>query len=402
MKRLIATPRRRIATTALMLASFLEICGCNPVRTCEQLRLTRLSAIPLPTLLQQCAECLSSQEIATLRQAADGSIERGIAAVIATDETLEEALLQLRGPSFDSGGDASTDTWTGPGVRSAALDGAASTQGGGPIAWPISKSVLLIYDRAPGTGEVPRRIGTGFVLTVADPRHRQAVRFLVTARHVVDPQWASCGKENPGTISVRFNRWTGGVGYETIALQKRGLSSIVTSSDELTDLALIPLTRETAPHIGSYQLNETAFDSLPTILELSSIHPDQRIVTAGISSPKMSGQMDFPISDPGVLAAATSRVPVKVKCSPASRAVPIELWLIDASIPEHVSGAPVYAELARGHHGETQPMLVGIQSAVWPGKGVAGMTPVTALTDLVQSTLSRDEIAMNLRGGGPH
>jgi hypothetical protein len=395
MNRLMLRNQRRIATAALLLASFLEICGCSPVRTCEQLRLTRISAIPWDVLVQQCAQCLSNHDLSALKQVAHSSAEANSPfAVTASNQVVEEALREFHGPSFGSEEDASTRTES---VRYTAATGSATTSGSQPIAWPIPESVLFVYDQAPVEGKVGRRIGTGFILTVPDRRHHQLDSYLVTARHVVDPVWASCGAKNPGSITVRFNRRAGGIGFETIMLQGRQSYPVITSQDNLTDLALIPLSRNTVPDLGNYRLIETSFEALPTRLELSSVRHDQRIVTAGISMPRMIGMSEFPVSDSGVISTTAGDTPIDVRCRADSLSRPTQLWTIAASVPAGVSGAPVYAELARGPQGESSPVLVGIQSAIWPGRGMAGITPVAALTDLVQDKLRREKVAASIR-----
>lgn len=391
--------QRRIATTALLLASFLEICGCNPVRTCDQLRRTQISAMPWETLVQQCARCLSAHEFAILGQAGAGAVTTNLATAILNDQTVQEVLLALHGPSFNSAGESSAD---GPAAIFAPPDDEGPAPNPEPIAWPIPESVLFLYNRTPGPGAGAHRIGTAFVLSVRDPRHRQVDRYLVTARHIVDPEWANCEARNPSSFTVRFNRWTGGVGYETIALAGQRSLRVLTPADDLTDLALVPLNRQTVPNLERFKLMDTSFDELPTALELNALHQDQQIVTAAVSPPKMYGLMDFPVSDPGVLATVDAIPPVSVRCSADAPARSLQLWLISAGISQGLGGAPVYAAIARGPHHQTVPILIGIQSVVWPGKGVAGITPVAALADLVHDTRHRGDFASPLPAPPSH
>ena len=72
----------------------------------------------------------------------------------------------------------------------------------------FNKTTAFIYN-ADSSGEhadtnAPR--GTGFfvqVPLVSDPK--QAYKMLVTARHVVDPEWAHCAATNPTKLFLRLN-----------------------------------------------------------------------------------------------------------------------------------------------------------------------------------------------------
>jgi|SRR5437667_8381383 len=49
--------------------------------------------------------------------------------------------------------------------------------------------------------------GTGFIVGIplkADPAHMHVA--IVTARHIVDPQWAGCSFNNPQSILLRVNK----------------------------------------------------------------------------------------------------------------------------------------------------------------------------------------------------
>jgi hypothetical protein len=71
----------------------------------------------------------------------------------------------------------------------------------------FEKTVAFIY-AADSTGQhanpnVP--LGTGFFVEVpraSDPK--SAYHMLVTARHIVDPQWANCPGPNPSKIFLRY------------------------------------------------------------------------------------------------------------------------------------------------------------------------------------------------------
>lgn len=387
-----------MAAVALMLASFLELYGCSPVQTCEELRATRLSAMPWEMLVEECTRCLSQQEMTVLQQTHEGKTTNRSDSGLIREETVAESLTAATGPSFNTSEESDRPVVE---VARPPYEGSERLfRADKPVAWPIPEAVLFLYAAADGSREASRRIATGFILAV--PEHRGKTRlYLVTARHVVDPEWARCGETNPSAIAVRFNRWDGGVGYETLTLESHGAHQFLTAEDDVTDLALIPLSADTVPGLERYKLEETTLTMLPTAVELNALRREEQIVTAGVSSPKLAGLRDSPISASGMIASDLSGASVGVRCTAASPVRSIHMWLIDTSVERGVSGAPVYAAVARGPNQLMTPVLVGVQSVVWPDRGQAGITPVAALRDLAELQRSRPEVAMNLRRGHP-
>ncbi|WP_263375666.1 serine protease [Granulicella aggregans] len=383
---------------ALLLASFLEICGCNPVRSCEQLRATRLSAIPWETLLEQCARCLSARELLILRQAQETSVVYGVANTLLHDATVEESLGEVHGPSFD--GPPAGDLDARVIHRDAGEDTSESITDAKPIAWPISESVLFLYASAPVPGETAQRIGTGFILKLPQESTGNA-RFLVTARHVVDPEWARCGRPNPQSITVRLTRRAGGISYRTLLLERDQVRQFLTSPDPATDLALIPLSHKEVADLDDFKLADTAIDTLPTESELSTLHEAQEIATVGVAPPEFFRLMDFPISESGMITSLDEGAHVPVRCALESPAKSIRIWLINANVEGGLSGAPVYAAFARGPHHVSTPLLVGIQAVVWHDRGEAGITPVAALIEILKMRRAGVQLAVSDREAPP-
>jgi hypothetical protein len=383
---------------ALLLASFLEICGCNPVRSCEQLRATRLSAIPWETLIEQCARCLSARELMVLRQAQEASAVYSATNTLLQDATVEESLGEVHGPSFNA--PAGRDRNAPRNHPGSAGDVSESLTDAKPIAWPISESVLFLYASAPVDGEAAERIATGFLLKLPQGSAGNT-RFLVTARHVVDPEWARCGRPNPQSITVRLNRRTGGISYRTLTLERDHLRQFLTSPDPETDLALIPFSRKDVPDLEDFKLVDLAIDTLPTESELSRLHEAQEIATVSVAPPKLVGLTDFPISESAMITSLSEGAKVPVRCALESPAKSIRIWLINANVEDGLSGAPVYAAFARGPHGVSTPLLVGIQAVVWPERGEAGITPVAALFEILKIKREGVQLAMNDREAPP-
>jgi hypothetical protein len=70
----------------------------------------------------------------------------------------------------------------------------------------VARSVFFFFaaDRA---GHVQKNdlVATGFLIMVSNQAGQDAYPLLVTARHVVDPEWAGCGTPNPSRLFLRVN-----------------------------------------------------------------------------------------------------------------------------------------------------------------------------------------------------
>ena len=409
--------RRRLALGGLLLASFLQVCGCNPVKNCDELRGTQLSAMSWGELLEQCSRCLSPGELADLEQreqweraqSADGRLPD----LPLSDQTVDQALHSQPSLSFYE-----PEESTGQHGSGDALDrdrpGSLATAPMEPetLPWPIPESVYLIYrTTARGDPYAHRRpAAAAFVLSVPGKVHNHFLRFLVTARHVVDPEWAHCAEKNPASITIRLNRREGGIGYETIPLEAGQLRRFFTSPDSTVDLAIIALDRRLIPDLDIYKIVDLPFSLIPTDSELRSLQQDQPIITAGLLTQPPLGPRIYPVLESGALAKTPSDT-INIPCGrPAtaqstaqstapSPANPLHLWFIDAAIPQGVSGSPVYTSIARGEDPMDAPVLLGIQSVAWPDRGIAGITPSVVLRSLVQSALGSETLATNLSRG---
>jgi len=390
--------RRRYALGGLLIALSLEVCGCNPVLDCARVRQTQIASLPWFQLMQQCSQCLTAREIARLERVWQTEQQRwsaiGLPTAFASNRTVEQALQGDMDIPVDTDS-ALDDSPSQPRLRIRAATAISPPD----QPWAIPESVFFVYTD-------PRRIdtlaprtpaATAFVVSVPGPR-RSVVRFLVTARHVVDPEWAHCAEPDPDSIDVRFNRRSGGVAYETIPLQSGRSRRFFTPSDPAADLAIIPLDQALGPRVDEYKIFDTPFRLLPSGRESQLLHPGLPVVTARLpQSP--SDEIDaFPVFDAGTLATMPT-ASIEVQCGgpddplgdtqPPTK--PLHVWLIDGGIPRGVSGSPVYTRLARAEGAAEATVLLGVQSVTWPDKGIAGITPSTVLADLIRSALRENQ-----------
>lgn len=394
-----APNRRRLAIGGLLLASFLEVCGCNPVEDCDQLRDGQIFSTR-EALLERCAHCFTANQFATLVNGLKHAEDAGVADALESGKTAQEALEDGAGLAFYDPTEPSADS------LSHALPPVRDPLSAETLSWPIPESVFFVYKTVRGGDTSAHRIATAtaFVLSVPDRTHKRFVRFLVTARHVVDPEWAHCAAKNPASIEIRLNKRSGGVGYETIPLGAGSARRFVTPDDGTSDLAVILLDRLLIPNLDAYKFIDLPFRLLPTEAELQTMRTDQKVMTAGLPARLPLEFRTYPISDTGVLSKMPAQ-PVEIGCGTNSRSNPLvnplHVWFISAPVPQGVSGAPVYTAMARDLDSTQTPVLVGIQSVAWPEKGVAGITPAAALGDLVMTALGRSRPEMDLYRGPP-
>ncbi len=272
-----------------------------------------------------------------------------------------------------------------------------------PLPWDIPESVYFVYkggDSGPGdAGRQP--IATAFVLSVPGIDHRRFVRFLVTARHVVDPEWARCSKKNPLSISLRLNRRSGGTGYVSVSLLTRDTRRYFTPSDSTADLAIIPLEEGLIPNLDEYKIIDVPFRLLPTDAETGEFRADQPVITARVPPWPSNGLSSYPVFDAGILSKMPAET-VKVQCSTATERQPsksLHLWFIDAGTPQGASGAPVYTAMLRGSDIAKTTVLLGIQAVAWPDEGAAGITPSVVLRDLIQAALRKERAGLDFYEG---
>jgi hypothetical protein len=385
-----------IAFVALLLASSLEICGCDLAPDCEQIRNLQLSESNSPAVSRRCAACLSSEEMDKLLQARKRLANSAALERMQDGETIGQALLGADRLTFyapDSNAYEGAD-----GTRFVAIPpNPALPSASWPRPWPISQSVFLVYEESGANRETGRRIpaAAAFVVSIPSLDHRSSVRFLVTARHVVDPLWAHCSERNPASIVVRLNRWSGGSAYEHIPLEENHNRLYAVPADDTVDIAVIRLDGRLIPNIEAYNFMDTPYRLLPTPSELAAIAKSQQesafsgnrpIVTAGLKTQPFPEQRSFPVSDAGTLTSSAD-APVDIQCGAASGPMPLRIWMIDAAVQKEVSGAPVYTTMLRSGANTETPVLLGVQSVAWPNRRAAGITPSDALGELIQSAL---------------
>lgn len=284
-----------------------------------------------------------------------------------------------------------------------------ATQAKKPGPWVIQEAVLFVYIDQSIAGETPNRMpdATAFILKINSRTNPNGpgkdppfLRFLVTARHVIQPSWMGCpgvtGEKDPTKIIVRFNKKGGGVSSDELALYGGGKPLFIASERDDVDLAALMLTQKSLPNIAAYTFIDLPFKNLATDPEALQITTGAAVMTAGLLPNFAGTNQNYPIFKSGTLSSKPDES-VPVSCEDLITQHKAHVWLIGATLPPGTSGAPVFSLADRGPGNNRIPVLIGIQSFSWVKEGVAGITPTSELVNLMTTALTRFDVDL-IRG----
>jgi hypothetical protein len=255
----------------------------------------------------------------------------------------------------------------------------------------VQKSVVFLYGaQANGGIDSSKPLGTGFIVEVPLRTNPQkAYKLLVTARHIVEPQWALCPAENPQMIFVRFNKKNydpskdaTGILDAPLQLIQDGARLYHTHSDESVDVAVIVLIGNL---LEDYDIVGIPIWLFPTQDELKAFAPSDSIVSAGLVPGASGKKRNYPLFKFGYISSIPDEL-VESSCAPNLPTHLERLWFIAANLVPGNSGSPIlfvpsgFGGLSIGGQ---RPMLLGVQSTSFLLWDVAGMTPVQYLYEVV-------------------
>ena len=249
----------------------------------------------------------------------------------------------------------------------------------------VQKSVVFLY-AGNGIGEVDKTkpLGTGFIVELPEQVSGSGVRrVIVTARHIVDPEWAKCGTGNPGEIFARSNRNTengGGVDFFAIPLDQQN-HPWLRSSNEEADVAVVQMD-----HIDTSQfdLSSIKTSEFPTADEENDLGIGDPVVSAGLL-PDLPGVMrNYPIFKFGRISSIPAES-IETQCNARSPKLFLNVWLIAVNLVSGNSGAPIFYMPITAETAPTnaRAVLIGIQSISFFGAGIAGMTPIKYVSEIL-------------------
>lgn len=258
----------------------------------------------------------------------------------------------------------------------------------------VQKSIVFLY-AAHQNGDLDSRhpLGTGFLVRVGPPKSPHLL--LITARHIVEPQWALCSSPNPEVLFARLNsntfdpkRESSGVFYAKIPLRSAQGREFYVSDDELVDAAVIPVPLEQFHDKDQWQgpITSISLAEFATEEELKTLEIGISIVSAGLVVDYLSDKRNYPIFKFGQISNIVDE-PMWLSCEPGKPALKsVKVWLIAANLIPGNSGSPIFS-LSSGSLGVSfggmRTALIGVQSGSLVLADVAMMTPINYVTDIV-------------------
>lgn len=256
----------------------------------------------------------------------------------------------------------------------------------------VQKSVVFLFNSA------QQPDATGFLVGIPmKDQPGQLKLAIVTARHVVDPQWAGCNQPNPQSLAVRVNtknytsgQPTPGVWIGNALLVDNGKNVWFASEDNRVDAAVIPIA---APNL--LIANDVDFINLSDFgtaeeIKKYSIGIGAGIISAGLV-PYLSGApRNYPAFKFGRVSSVLDEPLTEQRCGPGSRITSTWTWLIAGNFVPGNSGSPIFLlpldfTLGQGlSFTGPRPMLLGLLSASNEGADLAEMVPVEYLFQIIE------------------
>jgi len=238
----------------------------------------------------------------------------------------------------------------------------------------VQKSVVFLYSSdLTGKPDDPQKsLGTGFFVRVplaSDPK--RAYVLLVTARHIVDPQWAQCNQPNPLSIYVRLNKsgkaGTPGQGtaFVPLPLVQNAQPVWKHPSDGMADAAVM-VVQSPDTTLRDVDAGTIPISDIPTDDEMKAIGVGDQIVSAGLVPGLPGSNRNRPFFKFGYISSVSDE-DIETRCVPTAP-YNIRGWFLAANLVPGNSGSPVFFVPPGGPgivfgSSVQRPVLLGIQSS---------------------------------------
>ena len=184
----------------------------------------------------------------------------------------------------------------------------------------VKKSIVFLFY---SKGADKTEVATGFLLRALvknDPVHQHSM--IVTARHVVDPEWAGCSWGNPAALTVRVNTKdyqpgvsSGGVWQTSFPLAINGQKMWLTHSDDRVDVAIIPIVTDQEAELLRQDdaFLEVADFGTPEEIQKYQIGIGANIISAGLVPGLWNEKRNYPAFKFGKVSNVLDE-PIKMHC----------------------------------------------------------------------------------------
>jgi hypothetical protein len=257
--------------------------------------------------------------------------------------------------------------------------------------------VFLFYPRSDDSTKAS--VGTGFLIYVpskADPKI--SYKFIVTARHVIDPEWAGCPWRNPESLMVRVNAKdyqpgvsATGVWQGILPLVVNGQKTWAVHSDDRVDIAIIAVPLDMQTQFENEDVNIIGAESFGSPEEIQKVRIGANLISAGLVPALWNEKRNYPAFKFAKVSYIPDE-PVKMQCEggPAKDRL---AWLIAGNFVEGNSGSPIFLQpldfdLAPPFKFTgPRPMVVGVLSGSLPGADLGEMVPEQYLFEILEKLL---------------
>lgn len=260
----------------------------------------------------------------------------------------------------------------------------------------VKKSIIFLYYPRPG---LEAEGGTGFLIDIPskeDPN--RGFWAIVTARHIVDPEWAGCPWHNPSVLHARVNlkdykAAENAVGTSDIPLDlvSAGMAIWFSHSNEQVDVAIIPLSPEGISEFQKNDVNALAISAFATKDEIEKFHVGigDGIASAGLVPALFDLKRNYPAFKFGKISNVPDE-PLRVTCQPGSVPKDRVGWLIAGNFVPGNSGSPVFlVPLDFNLSGGLQYLgpriaIIGLLSGSIDGADLGEMVPAEFIFDIIK------------------
>ena len=253
----------------------------------------------------------------------------------------------------------------------------------------VQKSVVFLY-AADASGKIVPA-GTGFIVDVPiTSQPGQVYKLLVTARHMVDPEWSGCPVPPKLFLHVNEKNFdpkkqeVGTVDLDLTGEVNAGKQWFVNPDNEV-DAAVAALNGKM---LDEYDTGAVPIFLFPTDEELKTFKAGDEVVSAGLLAGASGKKRNYPISKYGRVSSVPEESIDAPKCGQRPSSHSLKLWFIAASLVEGNSGSPIY--FSPPLLSNRRPVLLGVQSMSFIPWDVAGMTPVRYVYEIIESLKLKD------------
>jgi hypothetical protein len=258
----------------------------------------------------------------------------------------------------------------------------------------IQKSVVFLYYTRPGGDP---EVGTGFLVEIPLKGGKQAHWVLLTARHVVDPEWAGCPWHNPRSITLRMNTSDYKSGDDRSGIWEESIPLVPNDSwlhhtNDDVDAALIGIGNpdEIKAHTDAVPIRIADFGKQQEI-EQFKIGVGDGIISAGLVPELLDVKRNYPAFKFGKISNVMTE-PVKLRCGEGTAPRNMLNWILAGNFVGGNSGSPVFLlplefTVSGGlTYNGPRPMVLGLLSGSINNADLGEMVPVELVFDIIART----------------